>query len=124
MEWERPVPVIGDMTAASQRSADPAGWAFPRPTRRPVRRDPRPAGRPAVPSRSRTTPRCFDRVLAAAHSAPSVGHSQPWRFIVVRDAARRERAGLLADRERLRQAAQMAPDAARRLLDLQLEGHP
>jgi len=30
------------------------------------------------------------RVLAAAHHAPSVGFSQPWRFIVVRDRARRE----------------------------------
>jgi len=30
------------------------------------------------------------RVLAAAHHAPSVGFSQPWRFIVVRDRAKRE----------------------------------
>jgi len=30
------------------------------------------------------------RVLEAAHHAPSVGFSQPWRFIVVRDRARRE----------------------------------
>lgn len=29
------------------------------------------------------------RVLAAAHRAPSVGLSQPWRFVVVRDAATR-----------------------------------
>src|SRR5262249_61774397 len=62
------------------------------------------------------------RVLAAAHVAPSVGHSQPWRFVVVRDPDLRTRAALLADRERLRQAAQLAPDAARRLLDLKLEG--
>jgi nicotinate-nucleotide--dimethylbenzimidazole phosphoribosyltransferase len=27
----------------------------------------------------------LDRVLKAAHAAPSVGHSQPWRFLVVRD---------------------------------------
>ncbi len=31
------------------------------------------------------------RVLAAAHSAPSVGMSQPWDFVVVRDEATRER---------------------------------
>jgi 5,6-dimethylbenzimidazole synthase len=31
------------------------------------------------------------RVLEAAHSAPSVGLSQPWRFIVVRDVATRRR---------------------------------
>jgi 5,6-dimethylbenzimidazole synthase len=30
------------------------------------------------------------RVLEAAHHAPSVGFSQPWRFIVVRDRAKRE----------------------------------
>jgi len=54
--------------------------------------------------------------------APSVGHSQPWRFIVVRSPATRERAALLADGERLAQAAQMEPGSARRLLDLQLEG--
>jgi 5,6-dimethylbenzimidazole synthase len=30
------------------------------------------------------------RVLGAAHQAPSVGLSQPWRFIVVRDRANRE----------------------------------
>jgi 5,6-dimethylbenzimidazole synthase len=32
----------------------------------------------------------LDRVLAAAHAAPSVGLSQPWDFIVVRDRALRE----------------------------------
>ncbi len=30
------------------------------------------------------------RLLEAAHAAPSVGFMQPWNFIVVRDAARRE----------------------------------
>jgi nicotinate-nucleotide--dimethylbenzimidazole phosphoribosyltransferase len=62
------------------------------------------------------------RVLTAAHQAPSVGHSQPWRFVVVRDAALRDRAAVLTDRERLRQAAQLEPEAGARLLDLQLEG--
>lgn len=62
------------------------------------------------------------RVLAAAHTAPSVGHCQPWRFIVVRDPATRHRAALMADRERLAQAAQLAAEPARLLLDLQLEG--
>lgn len=32
----------------------------------------------------------LDRVLAAAHAAPSVGLSQPWDFIVVRDRGLRE----------------------------------
>lgn len=30
------------------------------------------------------------RVLAAAHAAPSVGHSQPWDFVLVRSTATRE----------------------------------
>jgi 5,6-dimethylbenzimidazole synthase len=33
----------------------------------------------------------LERVLAAAHLAPSVGLSQPWRFIVVRDLENRRR---------------------------------
>lgn len=32
------------------------------------------------------------RLLAAAHAAPSVGFMQPWNFILVRDAALREKA--------------------------------
>lgn len=31
------------------------------------------------------------RILDAAHHAPSVGFMQPWNFIVIRDAARRQR---------------------------------
>ncbi|MDP9074855.1 MAG: nitroreductase family protein [Actinomycetota bacterium] len=31
------------------------------------------------------------RVLSAAHMAPSVGHCQPWRFIMVMDPATRDR---------------------------------
>ncbi len=36
-------------------------------------------------------PAALGRILAAAHHAPSVGMSQPWDFIVVRDRATRER---------------------------------
>ncbi len=120
--WRRPVPLIGDTTAASQRAADPSGWAFPAEVREALheviaaRRDVRRYRPDAVPHD------VLERVLTAAHRAPSVGHSQPWRFVVVRDATIRDRAALLADRERLRQAKQLDPDAARRLLDLQLEG--
>ncbi|MBE7195170.1 MAG: 5,6-dimethylbenzimidazole synthase, partial [Gordonia polyisoprenivorans] len=64
----------------------------------------------------------LERVLAAAHAAPSVGHSQPWRFLTVTEPASRERAAVLADQARLAQAAHMDPESARRLLDLQLEG--
>lgn len=120
--WPRPVPLVGDGTSAADRSADPAGWAFEEDTvaallavmasRRDVRRyrpDPLP-------------PELLHRVLSAGHQAPSVGHSQPWRFVVVTEQATRDRAALLADRERLRQADLLTSDRRSRMLDLQLEG--
>jgi nicotinate-nucleotide--dimethylbenzimidazole phosphoribosyltransferase len=121
-EWPRPVPLVGDPTSASQRAADPTGWAMPSEVRAGLyevirgRRDVRRFRSDAVPDE------VLERVLDAAHAAPSVGHSQPWRFLVVRDPGIRDRAAVLTDRERLRQAAGLDPDAARRLLDLQLEG--
>ncbi|ROR90290.1 5,6-dimethylbenzimidazole synthase [Nocardioides aurantiacus] len=120
--WNRPVPLIGDRTSAAERAEDVAAWAFPEPARQALhdvvaaRRDIR-RYRPDP-----VEPEVLQRVLAAAHAAPSVGHSQPWRFVVVSEPATRERAARMADEQRLRQAAQLEPDAARRLLDLQLEG--
>jgi nicotinate-nucleotide--dimethylbenzimidazole phosphoribosyltransferase len=116
------VPLIGDATSASQRLADPTGWAVPVADREALyrvieaRRDVRRYRPDPVPDEVLT------RVLGAAHRAPSVGHSQPWRFVVVRDPGLRDRAAVLTDRERLRQAAQLEPEAGARLLDLQLEG--
>jgi nicotinate-nucleotide--dimethylbenzimidazole phosphoribosyltransferase len=122
MTWPRPVPTVGDTSAASERAADPSGWAFDETTitglhavisaRRDIRRfrpDP-------------IDPALIREVLQAGHLAPSVGHSQPWRFIVITEQQTRDRAALLADRERLRQAEQLEPDRRARLLDLQLEG--
>ena len=120
--WPRPVPVVGDTTSAAQRRADPAGWRFDDATRAAVyevvsaRRDIR-RFRPDP-----LDPALLRRLLTAAHAAPSVGHCQPWRFVIVRDAACRERAAQIADRERLRQAGGLDEDAARRMLDLQLDG--
>ncbi len=122
MTWPRPVPLIGDRTSAAERAADPTGWAFPTEARDALhdvikaRRDIRRFRPDPVPDD------VLERLLTAAHTAPSVGHSQPWRFIVVTDPATRERASVMSDRERLAQAAQLEPDAARHLLDLQLEG--
>ncbi len=122
MFWPRPVPLVGDATSSRQRAQDPHGWAFPPEVRAAFydvvrsRRDVR---------RYRPDPvdeATLERVLGAAHAAPSVGHSQPWRFILVSDPAFRERAAFMADRERLAQAARLEPERARRLLDLQLEG--
>ena len=122
MPWPRPVPLIGDATSASQRIQDPQAWALPAEQRDALhtvlaaRRDVRRFRPETVPDDVLT------RVLAAAHTAPSVGHSQPWRFVVVRSAETRQRAALIADRERLAQAERLDAESARRLLDLQLEG--
>jgi nicotinate-nucleotide--dimethylbenzimidazole phosphoribosyltransferase len=122
MTWPRPVPLIGDTSSARERAEDLDGWAFPPQSRQALadivaaRRDVRRFRPDAVPED------VLERLLAAGHAAPSVGHSQPWRFLLVEDAGTRERAALLADRERLAQAAQLDPASARRLLDLQLEG--
>ena len=45
-------------------------------------------------------PDVLERVLAAAHRAPSVGFSQPWDFIVIADPDRRSRIKELAERSR------------------------
>ena len=120
--WDRPVPLIGDASSAQQRADAPDAWAFPAADRDALsrvvaaRRDVRRFRPDPVPAE------VLERVLAAGHAAPSVGHSQPWRFLVLEDQELRTQAARLADRERLAEAAQLEPEAARRLLDLQLEG--
>ncbi len=44
------------------------------------------------------------RILAAAHSAPSVGLMQPWRFIRITDSVLRKKIHALVDAERRRTA--------------------
>ncbi|TNC25860.1 5,6-dimethylbenzimidazole synthase [Amycolatopsis alkalitolerans] len=122
MVWPRAVPVIGDRSSAAERASRPDGWAFPVAEREALyriigaRRDVRRFRPDPVPED------VLDRVLGAGHAAPSVGHSQPWRFLVVTEPGTRERASVLADRARLAQAARLDPESARKLLDLQLEG--
>ena len=64
----------------------------------------------------------LNRVLQAAHAAPSVGLSQPWNFILIRDRARRaaiRQAFLRANEE----AQAMFPDERRTAYSaLKLEG--
>ncbi len=121
MSFPRPVPTIGDPSSAAERASAPDAWAMPDTVealarvvgaRRDIRRF-RPDPVPETVLRS---------VLEAGHRGPSVGHSQPWRFIVVTEAATRDRAAVMADRSRLRQAEGMTEQAARGLLDLRLEG--
>ena len=120
--WARPVPVIGDATSARTRREDPAGWAMGAPVVEALeavvgaRRDIRRFRPDPVPDE------LLEAVLAAGHRAPSVGHSQPWRFIVVSDQSTRDRAAHLADAARLAQADHLTEDRAARLLDLKLEG--
>ncbi len=122
MSWPRPVPLIGDPTSARERGADPRAWAF-EPAQREALYDVIGARRDIRRFRpDPVEPALLQRVLEAAHRAPSVGHSQPWRFLVVRDPQLRQRAATMADRERLAQAALLTQDAGRRLADLQLEG--
>lgn len=122
MTWDRPVPLIGDASSAAERAGRPDGWKFPGAARQALyavisaRRDIRRYRPDPVPDET------VEAILAAAHQAPSVGQSQPWRFIIVSDGETRQRAAWMADRERLAQAAQLEASAGRHLLDLQLEG--
>ena len=120
--YARPVPTIGDTSSAAQRREDPSGWAMGESVTEALaavvagRRDIRRYRPDAVPEHLITS------VLEAGHRAPSVGHSQPWRFIVVADPTTRDRAAAMADRARVDQAAHLASERAARMLDLKLEG--
>jgi 5,6-dimethylbenzimidazole synthase len=61
------------------------------------------------------------RLLAAAHSAPSVGLMQPWRFIRITDTELREHVHALVDEERLRTADAIG-SRADEFLALKVEG--
>jgi nicotinate-nucleotide--dimethylbenzimidazole phosphoribosyltransferase len=117
-------PLLGpelDPSRAADRAADPRGWRLDDATRAALaavidgRRDVR---------RFRPDPvddALIECVLGAAHRAPSVGLSQPWRFVVVRSTETRARVRALAERERARQAPSFGP-RARAFLDQKVEG--
>jgi 5,6-dimethylbenzimidazole synthase len=64
----------------------------------------------------------LDRILAAAHAAPSVGLSQPWDFIVVRDQALREDFHRHVRAERDVFAATLDDEAAGRFTRIKIDG--
>jgi len=64
----------------------------------------------------------LERLLMAAHAAPSVGLSQPWDFIVIRDRTTRERFRDHVTTERATFAATLAPDRAKSFADIKIEG--
>ena len=63
----------------------------------------------------------LQRILFAAHSAPSVGLMQPWRFIRVSDAALREQIQALVEAER-HLTAQALGERDAEFLRLKVEG--
>jgi 5,6-dimethylbenzimidazole synthase len=67
-------------------------------------------------------PEVLRRILAAAHMAPSVGYSQPWDFILVRDEALRERIRHSFLRCREEEAARFEGERREKYLAYRLEG--
>jgi 5,6-dimethylbenzimidazole synthase len=64
----------------------------------------------------------LDRVLGAAHAAPSVGLSQPWDFIIVRDPTIRRAFHQHVQRERDVFAAILEGEAAARFARIKIDG--
>ena len=81
-----------------------------------VRRDIRNGFRPEP-----IAPATLTRVLAAAHQAPSVGLSQPWDFLLIRDRAVRERVHALASAQREEFARSLPRSRALGFRDLKIE---
>ncbi len=116
-----PTPPGFDASRASERAADPSGWRYQADRLEAVyrviaeRRDVRRFRPEQVPEE------VLERVLNAAHRAPSVGLMQPWRLIVIGDLATRAEVRRLAHRERLRQAQRFDRRTAE-FLDKKIEG--
>jgi 5,6-dimethylbenzimidazole synthase len=63
----------------------------------------------------------LERLLAAAHMAPSVGLMQPWRFIRVRDMGLRQNIHALVETERKKTAAALS-EREDEFMQLKVEG--
>lgn len=61
------------------------------------------------------------RVLEAAHTAPSVGHSQPWDFVVIRSEDTRRTMHELATRQREAYAKSLPKGRAKQFKELKIE---
>jgi len=77
--------------------------------------------------RSHFTPESIDdktlsRILNAAHHAPSVGFSQPWNFILIKDIGTRSKVKESFDNERKRSATLIEDPKKSKYLSLRLEG--
>lgn len=63
----------------------------------------------------------LQRLLQAAHCAPSVGLMQPWRFIRITQPTLRQRLGELVEEERLRTAEALG-ERGNAFMQLKVEG--
>ncbi|NNG89424.1 nicotinate-nucleotide--dimethylbenzimidazole phosphoribosyltransferase [Streptomyces cacaoi] len=61
------------------------------------------------------------RVLEAAHTAPSVGHSQPWDFVVIRSAETRRTMHEMAQRQREAYAKSLPKGRAKQFKEMKIE---
>ncbi|MFE9563774.1 nicotinate-nucleotide--dimethylbenzimidazole phosphoribosyltransferase [Streptomyces sp. NPDC006487] len=61
------------------------------------------------------------RVLEAAHTAPSVGHSQPWDFVVIKSAETRRTMHELAERQREAYAKSLPKGRAKQFKEIKIE---
>lgn len=64
----------------------------------------------------------LERILAAAHAAPSVGLSQPWDFILIEDPATKAAFKAHVAEERERFALALSPKRAERFAEIKIEG--
>ena len=64
----------------------------------------------------------LSRILNAAHHAPSVGFSQPWNFILIKDRKTRNDVKESFDRERIRSSDLIEDPRRSKYLSLRLEG--
>lgn len=64
----------------------------------------------------------IERLLAAAHSAPSVGFMQPWNFILVDDMDRRAQVHAAFERANAEAAAMFSGERQEQYRSLKLEG--
>ena len=67
-------------------------------------------------------PEVLDRMLSAAHAAPSVGNSQPWDFVLVRDRRTRTAFQQHVARERALFAQSLPPERRATFERIKVEG--
>jgi 5,6-dimethylbenzimidazole synthase len=64
----------------------------------------------------------LSKILNAAHHAPSVGFSQPWNFILIKDIETRRRVKESFDKERIRSSNLVEDPKRSKYLSLRLQG--